>query len=53
MNTPAFPRMPISLYLSDLAETVDFYNTFFGQRANKIKPGYTQYILDRPALIIS
>lgn len=53
MNTPIFPRMHVSLYVSNLAETVDFYNTFFGQRADKIKAGYAKYILDRPSLIIS
>lgn len=54
MNTTTnFPRMHVSYYVSDLAKTVDFYNSFFGQEANKVKPGYAKYVLDSPALIIS
>lgn len=53
MEKHLFPRMHVSLYVSNLAETVDFYNTFFGQRASKIKPGYAKYVLDNPSLIIS
>lgn len=48
-----FPRMHVSLYVSNLAETVDFYNTFFGQRATKIRSGYAKYVLEQPSLIIS
>lgn len=53
MNTPAFPRMHVSLYVSNLAATVNFYTAFFGQPAAKVKPGYAKYVLDQPALIIS
>jgi catechol 2,3-dioxygenase-like lactoylglutathione lyase family enzyme len=49
----AFPRMHISLYVSNLAATVNFYNTFFGRQASKIKPRYAKYVLDQPSLIIS
>jgi catechol 2,3-dioxygenase-like lactoylglutathione lyase family enzyme len=45
--------MHVSLYVSDLAKTIDFYNRFFGQEPVKIRPGYTKYVLDEPALIIS
>jgi catechol 2,3-dioxygenase-like lactoylglutathione lyase family enzyme len=48
-----FPRMHVSLYVSNLAATVNFYSTFFGQPADKIKQGYAKYILDSPSLIIS
>ncbi|RSK33915.1 ArsI/CadI family heavy metal resistance metalloenzyme [Hymenobacter metallilatus] len=48
-----FPRMHVSLYVSDLAATVTFYTAFFGQPASKIKPGYAKYVLDAPSLIIS
>jgi catechol 2,3-dioxygenase-like lactoylglutathione lyase family enzyme len=48
-----FPRMHVSLYVSNLAATVNFYNTFFGKPADKIKPGYAKYILESPSLIIS
>ena len=49
----SFPRMHVSLYVSYLAASVHFYTTFFGQPANKVKPGYAKYILDKPSLIIS
>ncbi|MFD2718228.1 ArsI/CadI family heavy metal resistance metalloenzyme [Hymenobacter monticola] len=45
--------MHVSLYVSDLAATVNFYTAFFGQPAAKIKRGYAKYVLDRPSLIIS
>ena len=48
-----FPRMHVSLYVSDLTATVNFYTTFFGQPASKIKPGYAKYELATPGLIIS
>ena len=53
MKTAPFPRMHVSLYVSDLSKTIDFYNRFFGQEPVKIRTGYTKYVLDEPALIIS
>lgn len=53
METPVFPRMHVSLYVSDLTATVNFYTAFFGQPAAKIKPGYAKYVLEKPSLIIS
>ncbi|TGE21505.1 glyoxalase/bleomycin resistance/dioxygenase family protein [Hymenobacter aquaticus] len=53
MEASVFPRMHVSLYVSDLAATVSFYDTFFGQPATKIRLGYAKYVLDRPSLIIS
>ncbi|WP_340075677.1 ArsI/CadI family heavy metal resistance metalloenzyme [Leptobacterium sp. I13] len=53
MNTNTFPRMHVSLYVSNLAATINFYNTFFGKNADKIKQGYAKYILEKPSLIIS
>ncbi|PJJ53154.1 ArsI/CadI family heavy metal resistance metalloenzyme [Hymenobacter chitinivorans] len=53
MAASVFPRMHVSLYVADLTATVNFYNTFFGQPATKIRPGYAKYVLDRPSLIIS
>ncbi|WP_324678056.1 ArsI/CadI family heavy metal resistance metalloenzyme [Hymenobacter sp. GOD-10R] len=53
METTVFPRMHVSLYVSDLAATVNFYTAFFGQPAAKIRRGYAKYVLDQPALIIS
>ncbi|ALW83732.1 hypothetical protein AUC43_00595 [Hymenobacter sedentarius] len=45
--------MHVSLYVSDLTATVNFYTAFFGQPATKIKRGYAKYVLDKPSLIIS
>jgi catechol 2,3-dioxygenase-like lactoylglutathione lyase family enzyme len=53
MSISQFPRMHVSLYVSDLAATVGFYTTFFGQEPTKVRPGYAKYTLDRPSLIIS
>tara|TARA_B110000285_G_scaffold28383_1_gene28419 strand:+ start:490 stop:1002 length:513 start_codon:yes stop_codon:yes gene_type:complete len=53
MSNTKFPRMHVSLYVSDLAATVNFYNTFFGQPASKVKKGYAKYELSNPGLIIS
>lgn len=48
-----FPRMHVSLYVSDLSKTTKFYSDFFGQAPVKVKPGYAKYILENPSLIIS
>jgi len=45
--------MHVSLYVKDIATTVNFYTSFFGQPASKIKPGYAKYELTEPGLIIS
>jgi len=52
-STSNFPRMHVSLYVKNLAATVNFYNTFFGVSANKVKSSYAKYILNKPSLIIS
>lgn len=48
-----FPRMHVSLYVSDLEKTIHFYKGFFGVPADKVKLGYAKFILDEPSLIIS
>ena len=53
MSETKFPRMHLSFYVSDLAATVNFYNTFFGVPASKVKKDYAKYELDSPGLIIS
>ena len=53
MEETKFPRMHVSLYVSDIASTVNFYTTFFGQPASKVKKGYAKYELTNPGLIIS
>ncbi|AMR28685.1 hypothetical protein A0257_17310 [Hymenobacter psoromatis] len=45
--------MHVSLYVADLAATVSFYTTFFGQEPSKVRPGYAKYTLAHPSLIIS
>lgn len=53
MKNEIFPRMHVSLYVSDLEKTIDFYRHFFGQEPEKVKPGYAKFILVRPSLVIS
>jgi catechol 2,3-dioxygenase-like lactoylglutathione lyase family enzyme len=53
MQNNPFPRMHVSLYVSDIVQTIGFYNLFFGQAPQKIKKGYIKYVLDKPSLIIS
>tara|TARA_B110000211_G_C14045121_1_gene538566 strand:- start:19 stop:534 length:516 start_codon:yes stop_codon:yes gene_type:complete len=48
-----YPRMHVSLYVSDLEKTIQFYKGFFGVAPAKIKSGYAKFILDEPSLIIS
>src|SRR5436190_21825410 len=48
-----FPRMHVSLYVSDIAKSIAFYTSFFGQGPAKAKPKYAKYILENPSLIIS
>lgn len=53
MDTSVFPRMHVSLYVSNLDKTITFYNSFFGRLPVKVKHGYVKYVLDQPSLIIS
>jgi len=54
MKTEAkFPRMHVSLYVKDIKKTVPFYETFFGQKADKTKVDYAKFTLENPSLIIS
>jgi catechol 2,3-dioxygenase-like lactoylglutathione lyase family enzyme len=48
-----FPRMHVSLYVSDIQSSIKFYNTFFGVEPQKVKENYAKYILEKPSLIIS
>lgn len=48
-----FPRMHVSLYVSDINKSVEFYSQFFGQQPTKVKPNYAKYVLEKPSLIIS
>ena len=53
MKTNPFPRMHVSIYVSDIQQSVNFYSLFFGTEPVKVKPGYAKYILEKPSLIIS
>jgi catechol 2,3-dioxygenase-like lactoylglutathione lyase family enzyme len=53
MKSNSFPRMHVSLYVSDIGKSTDFYTSFFGIEPAKVKPGYAKYILESPSLIIS
>jgi catechol 2,3-dioxygenase-like lactoylglutathione lyase family enzyme len=53
MNAPLFPRMHVSLWVSDLTKSVDFYSRFFGVAPAKLKSQYAKFVLDKPSLIIS
>ena len=46
-------NMHVSLYVSDLLKTIDFYQKLFNQRADKIKPGYAKFMIENPGLVIS
>ena len=52
MNTNTI-AMHVSLYVSDLEKTIQFYNQFFGQNPTKIKQAYAKYELQNPSLVIS
>ena len=49
----SFPRMHVSLYVSDMQQSVNFYTAFFGQEPQKVKPKYAKFVLESPSLIIS
>ncbi len=53
MKNSTFPRMHVSLYVSDMQKTIQFYDRFFGKAPDKIRNGYVKYVLDEPSLIIS
>ncbi|MBA3665057.1 MAG: VOC family protein [Bacteroidetes bacterium] len=52
-KTNPFPRMHVSLYVSDIQKSINFYTTFFNQAPVKVKPNYAKYVLENPSLIIS
>jgi catechol 2,3-dioxygenase-like lactoylglutathione lyase family enzyme len=45
--------MHVSLYVSDIKNSINFYSNFFGQQPVKVKPNYVKYVLEKPSLIIS
>lgn len=49
----SFPRMHVSLYVSDIRKSVKFYSQFFGLEPTKVKSNYAKFSLESPSLIIS
>ncbi len=47
------PKLHVSLYVSHIGKTVDFYQNFFGQKAEKQKLKYAKFELENPGLVIS
>lgn len=43
------PAIHISLNVSDIGRSVDFYSRLFGEPA-KLKPGYAKFVSEEPAL---
>lgn len=48
-----FPRMHVSLYVSDIRKSTSFYQTLFNIAPVKVRPGYAKFVLEQPSLIIS
>ena len=53
MSNNPFPRMHVSLYVSDIEKSTRFYTDFFGQPPAKERPKYAKFVLESPSLIIS
>ncbi len=53
MKTESYPKMHVSLYVSDLQKTMEFYNLFFDLLPLKEKSDYLKYELSKPSLVIS
>lgn len=49
----SFPRMHVSIYVSNLDRSVEFYDKFFAVSAAKVRAGYAKWILNSPSLIFS
>lgn len=45
--------MHVSLYVSDIQKSINFYTDFFGQEPVKVKSDYAKFVLENPSLIIS
>jgi catechol 2,3-dioxygenase-like lactoylglutathione lyase family enzyme len=46
-------RMHVSMFVSDIAESVKFYEVFFGQPPTKSRPDYAKFEVAEPPLVIS
>lgn len=48
LKTTPFPRMYVSLYVSDTQNTVRFYSDFFNQEPVKVRPNYAGVACNSP-----
>jgi catechol 2,3-dioxygenase-like lactoylglutathione lyase family enzyme len=39
-----YPKVHLSITVSDLARSIDFYQRFFGEDPVKVKPGYAKFL---------
>ncbi|NNC95310.1 MAG: glyoxalase/bleomycin resistance/dioxygenase family protein [Chitinophagales bacterium] len=46
-------KMHVSLFVSSLSKSLEFYNSLFGTNPSKVKNEYAKYELEDPGLIIS
>jgi catechol 2,3-dioxygenase-like lactoylglutathione lyase family enzyme len=53
VDFPTASRMHISMFVGDLAESVKFYEVFFGQPPTKHLPDYAKFEVDEPPVVIS
>lgn len=53
MPANSLPLFHASLSVNDLKRTVDFYTSFFGQAPSKSRPGYAEFQLDKPDLLLA
>jgi catechol 2,3-dioxygenase-like lactoylglutathione lyase family enzyme len=55
LSLPAAPaiRFHLSLNVSDLAPSIDFYRILFGIEPAKLRPDYAKFELDDPPLVLS
>lgn len=45
--------MHVSIYVSDIQKSTEFYSQFFGVAPVKVKADYAKFVLESPSLIIS
>jgi catechol 2,3-dioxygenase-like lactoylglutathione lyase family enzyme len=53
VDFPTASRMHVSMFVSDLEETVKFYEVFFGQPPTKRLPDYAKFEVLEPPLVLS
>jgi catechol 2,3-dioxygenase-like lactoylglutathione lyase family enzyme len=46
-------KLHVSLDVTNLEQSLQFYSTFFGAEPTKVKPGYAKYDLESPAMVLT